>query len=176
MNDLQEFVQVFGNRFPGLHDPGNTVYQTYRVPYPEAPYPQDYLIDQDGRIAYWSDEYDPQELIRIIDELLGYTSVEDGIGNIIPNTSRIISAYPNPFNEQAVISFELREAGFVSLKVYDLLGREVSRMSSGQVGRLKAGQHSLTWNAEGLSSGVYYVELSVAGNQRHDVRKVVLLK
>ena len=71
MPDLMEFVNVFGNRLPGLHDPGSQQYNIYRVPNPEAPYPQDYLIDQEGRVAYWSDEYDPQELIRIIDSLLG---------------------------------------------------------------------------------------------------------
>ena len=73
MPDLLEFVNVFGNRFPGLHDPGSQLYNIYRVPNPEAPYPQDYIIDQEGRIAYWSDEYDPKEIIRVIDGLLGYT-------------------------------------------------------------------------------------------------------
>jgi hypothetical protein len=67
--ELLEFVNVFGCRFPGLVDNGY-VYGTYRVPHPEAPYPQDYVIDQEGRIAYWSVEYDPQEVIRVIDRLL----------------------------------------------------------------------------------------------------------
>lgn len=67
--ELLEFVNVFGCRFPGLVD-NVGVYGTYRVPHPEAPYPQDYVIDQEGKIAYWSVEYDPQEVIRVIDRLL----------------------------------------------------------------------------------------------------------
>ncbi len=75
MSELQTFVNVFGCRFPGLYDQGSSVYRNYRVPHPEAPYPQDYIIDRDGNVAYWSDEYDPQEIIRIIDRLLGSSQI-----------------------------------------------------------------------------------------------------
>lgn len=76
LSELQTFINVFGCRFPGLYDQGNIVYQNYRVPHPEAPYPQDYIIDQEGNVAYWSDEYDPCEIIRVIDRLIGGTGVE----------------------------------------------------------------------------------------------------
>ena len=78
MNDLMSFIEVFGCRFPGLHDPGSQQYQIYRVPNPEAPYPQDYIIDQEGKVAFWSEEYDPQEIISVIDRLLGpLNSIDD---------------------------------------------------------------------------------------------------
>jgi hypothetical protein len=74
MGELQEFVNIFGCRFPGLYDPGSSQYNVYRVPHPEAPYPQDYVIDQEGRVAYWSIEYEPQEIMQVIDRLLEQSS------------------------------------------------------------------------------------------------------
>jgi hypothetical protein len=70
VTQLSEFRDVFGMRFLGLIDPSSSVYNAWRVPNPTAPYPQDYIIDQQGRVAYWNDQYDPQEVIATIDRLL----------------------------------------------------------------------------------------------------------
>jgi hypothetical protein len=64
-------------RFVGLQDVSDLVYQNYRVPDPEAPYPQDYVIDQDGIVRHWSWEYDPGEVTATIDDLLGIIPVFD---------------------------------------------------------------------------------------------------
>ena len=57
----------------GLVDSGYpSQYQTYRVPDPEAPYPQDYIIDKQGRVHYWEGEYDPQKCTDVIEDLLAY--------------------------------------------------------------------------------------------------------
>ena len=63
ISQLSEFRDVFGMRYVGLVD-GSGVYQEYRVPNPQAPYPQDHVIDQQGVVRYWSDQFDPQEVIR----------------------------------------------------------------------------------------------------------------
>ncbi len=63
-----------------------------------------------------------------------------------------LSAYPNPFNPSTTISFELTEATDVTLKVYDLLGREVSTLVNGW---LSAQTHSYLFDASNLSSGIY---------------------
>ena len=57
-------------RYLGLIDPSSSVYNSWRVPDPTAPYPQDYIIDQQGRVAYWNDQFDPQDVIATIDRLL----------------------------------------------------------------------------------------------------------
>ncbi|MBX2992431.1 MAG: T9SS type A sorting domain-containing protein [Bacteroidetes bacterium] len=68
--------------------------------------------------------------------------------------------YPNPFNPGTAISYQLSAGGHVTLKVYDLLGREVAAL----VDEVKnAGEHSVQFNASGFSSGVYYYRLQ-AGN------------
>ncbi|HTY11437.1 MAG TPA: T9SS type A sorting domain-containing protein [Bacteroidota bacterium] len=88
-----------------------------------------------------------------------------------PSAYALNQNYPNPFNPATVISYQLTANSFVTLKVYDELGREVARLVSETEG---AGNHSVRWDAANLSSGVYFYELS-AGNF-HDVKKMVLMK
>ena len=64
--------------------------------------------------------------------------------------------YPNPFNPSTSISFSLPRRSFASMKVFDLIGREIATIVSEE---LSAGDHSYQWNAEGFPSGVYFYRL-----------------
>jgi hypothetical protein len=76
-----------------------------------------------------------------------------------PTVPRLFQNYPNPFNPSTTISYQLTAVSFVSLKVYDVLGREVATL----VERLKeAGTHSVMFNGSKLSSGVYFYRLNVS--------------
>jgi hypothetical protein len=79
--------------------------------------------------------------------------------------------YPNPFNPETSIVFSLNDNSFVSLKVYDLLGREVAILASGE---FDAGDHKVKFNGNNLESGIYFYEIK-ADNIR-DVKKLILLK
>ncbi|HYQ87205.1 MAG TPA: T9SS type A sorting domain-containing protein, partial [Bacteroidota bacterium] len=79
--------------------------------------------------------------------------------------------YPNPFNPSTTFSFSLPFRSFVSLKVFDVLGREVSTLLSKE---LSAGWHSRRWEAPGFSSGVYLYRLQ-AGTFV-ETRKLILLR
>jgi uncharacterized lipoprotein YddW (UPF0748 family) len=83
----------------------------------------------------------------------------------------LLSAYPNPFNPTTVVRFQLSVFGEVSVKVYDLLGREVALLVNE---RMMPGQHSVNFDAAGLPSGMYVIVLESEG--RRDVRKITLLK
>ena len=85
---------------------------------------------------------------------------------------KLLSAYPNPFNAQTVISFELRAASCLNLSIYDVTGREVVKLYNGFMG---AGYYEIVWDAEGMGSGVYFIRLTVDGGQS-TVRKVILVK
>lgn len=98
-----------------------------------------------------------------------YTSVDDD--GMTPVTYALHQNYPNPFNPSTTIRFDVAAAGHVSLKVYDLLGREVALLLNREVG---PGNHSVTWNAEGLTSGIYFYRIQV--NDFVKNRKLVLLK
>jgi hypothetical protein len=79
--------------------------------------------------------------------------------------------YPNPFNPQTSISYALREAGFVTLKVYNLLGREVETLVAKN---LQAGRYTVNFTAKDLSSGIYFYRLDV--NDFSAQKKLILLK
>ncbi len=97
-----------------------------------------------------------------------------GIINInseLPQSFSLSQNYPNPFNPKTVISFQLAVNSFASLKVYDLLGREVATLVNEQ---LQPGTYEVDWDGSGFASGVYYYKLS-AGDYT-ETRKMVLIK
>ena len=79
--------------------------------------------------------------------------------------------YPNPFNPTTDISFRLPSRTFASLKIYDVLGREVSSLVSEE---LQAGNHTAHWDASQISSGVYFYQL-IAG-QFIQTKKMILMR
>lgn len=98
-------------------------------------------------------------------------SVDDKGTSPTPYDFVLREAYPNPFNAQTKITFELPRAGYSKLSVYDLTGREVLRLSEGE---LRAGVHSLTVDASALASGVYMLRLESMGKSTS--QKLVLVK
>lgn len=88
-----------------------------------------------------------------------------------PNSYLLNQNYPNPFNPTTKISYSLPEANFVTLKVYDMLGREVSTL----VNEMKpAGTFEAEFDASRLSSGTYVYKLTAGSHQT--VKKMILTK
>jgi photosystem II stability/assembly factor-like uncharacterized protein len=100
----------------------------------------------------------------------GTTSVEL-IDNEIPNEFTLMQNYPNPFNPSTNIEFMIPQTGLVELKIYDLLGREVSTLTN-EV--MSPGTYKVSWDASGLSSGIYFSRLVFEGNQI--VKQMLLIK
>ncbi len=88
------------------------------------------------------------------------TTVSTEPGSQLPKEFGLSQNFPNPFNPSTVIGFQLPVDSRVDLQVYDMLGRQVATLASGQ---MNAGRHSVTFNAENLASGMYIYRL-VAGN------------
>jgi hypothetical protein len=80
--------------------------------------------------------------------------------------------YPNPFNPSTVIGFTVRTQDIASLRlaIFDVLGRQVAVLVDGA---LPAGTHQVTFNGEGLASGIYLVRLT-AGNEVRTIRMMLL--
>lgn len=89
----------------------------------------------------------------------------------IPNKFHLYQNYPNPFNPGTTISYSIPQQTYVSLKVFDLLGREITELVSKEQA---PGKYKVNFNAENLSSGVYLVSLT-AGEYTHS-KKILLLK
>jgi hypothetical protein len=177
MSMLEEFRDVYGMRFVGLEDQLSSVYNTYRVPDPEAPYPQDYVIDQDGIVRYWSWEYDPHEVMETIDRLLSAAGVDDDPPSSDGHTGlRLAPPAPNPFRGGTALRFEIPESARVELSVYSVTGALVGTLVNET---RDAGEHLVNWdgrdnNGQPVASGVYFIDLSV-GDERQ-TRRVALLR
>ncbi|MFQ5627148.1 MAG: T9SS type A sorting domain-containing protein, partial [bacterium] len=89
----------------------------------------------------------------------------------IPKMYALDQNYPNPFNPSTLIKFALPKDSEVSLKLYDLLGREVMRLANGN---FKAGRHSIKFEPKKLSSGVYMYELRVGKFKQS--RRLIFIK
>jgi hypothetical protein len=89
----------------------------------------------------------------------------------LPNEFALEQNYPNPFNPETKIRFAVPEAASVSLRVYDLIGREVMQL---QEGVLPAGRYEVTVHSTGMSSGVYFYVFK-AGSYV-ETRRMVLLR
>jgi hypothetical protein len=75
----------------------------------------------------------------------------------IPGSRALLNAYPNPFNAQTSITFNVPSSSKVNLEVYNLLGQNVATLVDGKI---EAGQHTATWDASSCSSGIYFYKLT----------------
>jgi len=102
--------------------------------------------------------------------------VRDPIGivslnNSTPKRFELHQNYPNPFNPVTRIKFAIPRQSFVTLKIFDITGREVLKVTEAE---MNAGTYSYDWNASGFASGIYFYRLT--GEGFTDTKKMMLLK
>ena len=93
------------------------------------------------------------------------------ISSLVPENFELYQNYPNPFNPLTNIRFSIPTQGYVSLKIFDISGREVAVLFNGD---LKAGTYNVDFNASNLSSSLYLYVLSAGGNTF--AKKMILIK
>ena len=127
----------------------------------------------------------PTGIVSLSVELSGVTTVEavaemyddsaltaiQPMGSAIPQMFHLYQNFPNPFNPTTEISYRLSAKSFVTLRVYDVLGRLVSTLVNSKE---DAGSYTLTFSGVGLASGIYFYELK-AGDYS-SVKKFALIK
>ena len=89
----------------------------------------------------------------------------------LPKDFILYQNYPNPFNPVTSIEYRVASTEYVTLKVYDILGREIVTLVNEEK---PAGTYEVKWNAEGLSSGIYFYKLQAADFVQ--TKKMILLK
>jgi hypothetical protein len=99
------------------------------------------------------------------------TTKDEATDEITVIETKLFANYPNPFNPSTVIKYQLSEASLVSLKVYDVMGREVTTLVNSFQNK---GSYDVTFNANGLSSGIYFYKLNANGKQL--INKMLLMK
>lgn len=126
-----------------------------------------------GALACWNDNRDGNSPIYIarVDMHGVVTGVREVDGEPLPAAPVLKQNYPNPFNPTTTVSFVISHASFVSLRVYDVLGRVVATL----VNEVKQpGEYSVRWNAEGAPSGLYFCRLTAG--KFTDTKKLLLIK
>jgi len=103
--------------------------------------------------------------------LMNFGYPDQGNNNGIIKDFRLYQNYPNPFNSETTIKFLNPEKQFITLKVYDILGREIKTLVDGT---LEANEYSVKFKAENLSSGIYIYELRSGKNAQ--AKKMVYIK
>jgi len=89
----------------------------------------------------------------------------------MPNKYELLQNYPNPFNPNTTITYQLPKSGSVTLKIFDVLGREVKTLVNEQK---EMGRYTVTFNASSFASGMYVYQLRA--NDFISTKKMLLLK
>jgi hypothetical protein len=178
-DDANEYA-IWQNKRGGIISPSGvvTVNDTESARFTFTPNPEFHvdsvLVDGvmvDSTEGYTFTNVRSNHTIRVIYAIeLPPTDVKDK-RNIIPIRFALSQNYPNPFNPSTSISFSLPLRSSVSLKVFDLIGREVATIVSKE---MSAGNYFRQWNATNMPSGVYFYRLQ-AGTST-ETKKLVLLK
>ena len=183
-NQINQFVEENGITYPILQDEqssggsgpagfGGETYDDYYIPNQGSPYPRDFIVDQNGILAYANNEIDTEYMIYIIEDLLAGESLQMDELKIIPDQKTIYPAYPNPFNPVTTIRFDIPEgaANLLSLRIFDINGGLVETLMDGQ---REPGIYTVQWDGSYQPSGVYFVRLESGSTVA--VRKLILLK
>jgi hypothetical protein len=123
--------------------------------------------------ALWTAQRDAENTAITNALNAGTKTIATGVDKVenLPITFQLQQNYPNPFNPSTKITFSLAHSANTSLKVFDMLGREVATLVNGYT---VSGTHDVQFNAMNLASGIYYYKLT-SGNFT-EVKKMVLLK
>ncbi len=112
-----------------------------------------------------------QEFVKRFVECGGTYTKAENIAILLPDNISLSQNYPNPFNPETKINYSLASESKVSIKIYDLYGREVETLVNG---KKSAGNYSITWAPKYISSGIYYYTLN--SGKFIETRKMIYLK
>jgi len=108
---------------------------------------------------------------KIYKTTVGGVSFINPISEVVPSSFSLSQNYPNPFNPTTIIRFQIKDSKTTTLKIFDLLGREVQTLVNE---KLKPGEYEVTFDGSNFPSGVYFYKLQ-AGDFT-DTKKLVLIK
>jgi Secretion system C-terminal sorting domain len=114
-------------------------------------------VKEGEEITLYLGDYQVSKTIRwtTFGDVVNFSEVATGIAefNALPTEFTLHQNYPNPFNPTTTIRYQLPKASMVTLKIYDVMGREVTTLVNEQKA---AGYYEVQWNARNYSSGVYF--------------------
>lgn len=119
----------------------------------------------------WQDERDGNTEVYYKRNPTGNVNAVNIIGSEIPRQFSLFQNYPNPFNPMTNIKFQIPNEGFVQLKIFDMLGREIETLVNEN---LRAGTYRVDFDGNKYASGIYFYRIT--SGDFTDVRKMILVK
>ena len=163
---------------PPIIDDGNAnwgdamILSWFNKPPDAADYPMVYVIDQNMVVnTIQNESLSINSANYIFNDLLSNLSVTFNKKEQIPRNFNLINVYPNPFNPVLNINFDIAWPGITKVNILDIYGSYIETLHSGF---LQSGSHKMSWNAESMPSGVYFISLKLGDKSLTE--KVVLLK
>ncbi|MCK5371412.1 MAG: T9SS type A sorting domain-containing protein, partial [Cyclobacteriaceae bacterium] len=99
------------------------------------------------------------------------TDIHTSGGEAFPNEFYLYQSYPNPFNSAVTIGFDVKEYALVTLKVYNMQGKEVTTLVDE---KLQVGYHSVLWDASNKISGMFIY--SITANNFTATKRMIFIK
>jgi hypothetical protein len=94
----------------------------------------------------------------------------NNLGNELPKEYNLYQNYPNPFNPKTSLKFDLPKSSHVTLKIYDIMGKEIDEILNQT---MEGGSYTANWDASHLASGVYFCRIT-AGDYKNTMRMVLI--
>lgn len=164
-------ITVFLNDGNGYFTPELNCYQSLATGVPRGVVSSDFDLDGKTDLAIIATDYSGHDSLFVLYNTGNVSGIVEENYQQIPENISLSQNYPNPFNPATTIEYSIPQAGLVTIKIYDILGREVTNLVNEEK---LAGNHKVNFNASGLSSGIYFYKLQ-AGSYI-ETKKMLLLK
>jgi len=164
-------LTVFLNDGTGHFTPELNCFQSLATGIPRGVVASDFDLDGKTDLAIIATDEFGQDSLFVLYSTGNVSGISEENFQQIPENFSLSQNYPNPFNPSTTIRFELSESDIVTLKIFNILGEEISTLVNTE---LKAGKHEYQFNANNLSSGIYFYRIQ-AGSFT-ETKKMILIR
>lgn len=164
-------LTVFLNDGTGHFTPELNCFQSLATGIPRGVVASDFDLDGKTDLAIIATDEFGQDSLFVLYNTGNVSGISEENFQQIPENFSLSQNYPNPFNPSTTIRFELPESDIVTLKIFNILGEEISTLVNTE---LKAGKHEYQFNANNLSSGIYFYRIQ-AGSFT-ETKKMILIR
>jgi hypothetical protein len=161
-NELDDFIEYI------IYRDGNELARTADIDYTDA-LPGYGSYNYSVTSFYDEEETNPSNTVEV-EWIENVVDSENPAG--VPTDWSIASIYPNPFNPSTVAVIGLPDAAHLQVSVFNIMGQKITTLADGN---FTQGYHSFTFDASGLSSGVYFIRAIVPGKM-DELKKIVMMK
>ncbi|MCU0413578.1 MAG: T9SS type A sorting domain-containing protein, partial [Ignavibacteriaceae bacterium] len=165
-------ITLFLNDGTGHFTPELNCFQSFATGIPHGVVAHDFDLDGKTDLAIIAADYNfGHDSLFVLYNTGNVSGIREEIHQQIPENISLSQNYPNPFNPSTRIEYSIPQSGLVTIKIYDILGREVATLVNEEKQR---GVYSISFDATGLASGIYFYRIQFGNFVQ--TKKLTLLK